>query len=147
MFRTLILVSYFVTLASGCHSPATRLRDNPSAAAALDPATRAKIEHGVVEPGFTPEMVYLALGQPAVPTHPDVNATRDGTWVYRDANRNDRDFIRAGFRRRVVFDPVRKSDVVTTEPIDPRVMPTLQDRELHVIFRDGRVTEIQRVAL
>ena len=51
----------------------------------------------------------------------------------------------AGFRRRVVFDPARKSDVIVTEPIDPRLFPNLREHSLQVTFRDGRVAEIKRV--
>ena len=129
---------------AGCNNAATRLRERPAAAAALAPEDHAKIERGIVEPGFTPEMVYLALGRPSSPVDADITQTRDATWVYRSFDRNDRDFVRAGFRRRVVFDPVRRADVIITEPVDPRQHPNLQERSLHVTFRDGRVVEVQR---
>lgn len=116
----------------------------PISSTKLDPEIRKKIDRGIVEPGMTPEMVYLALGKPSEPASAIVDATRDGTWVYHDFNRNDRDFIRAGFRRRVVFDPVRRSDVVITEPVDPRLFPNLRAHSLHVTFHDGRVVEIKR---
>ncbi|MBI4622102.1 MAG: hypothetical protein HY736_02635 [Verrucomicrobia bacterium] len=131
----------------GCNNATTRLRQNPTVAAALPPEIRQKIERGIIEPGFTPEMVYLALGRPTVPANADVALTRDGTWIYRDFNRNDRDFIRAGFRRRVVFDPVRRGDVIITEPVDPRLFPHLLEHSLHVTFREGRVVDIQRTTL
>ena len=148
--------SLFITMAAtaatliggiGCSNTATRLRERPVAAAALDPSTRSKIEQGIVEPGFTPEMVYLALGRPSSPARADIESTRDGTWSYRDFHRNERDFVQAGFRRRVVFDPVRKSDVIITEPVDPRLYPHLQAHALEVEFRDGRVADIRRRAL
>jgi len=142
-----VLLAVLVLLVVGCHSPAARLRERPAAAAALDPRARAKIERGIVEPGFTPEMVYLALGKPTKPADADLVGTRDGVWVYRDFNQDDRDFVRAGFRRRVVFDPVRRGDVVITEPVDPRLFPNLAAHELQVIFRDGRVAEIRRATL
>ncbi len=118
----------------------------PTTATTLEPKIHAKVQKGVVEPGFTPEMVFLALGQPTSPKENLADATRDGTWVYENYVRNDRDFIKAGFRRRVVFDPVKRSDVIVTEPVDPRLFPNLQPHSLHIKFRDGRVTEITRVA-
>lgn len=117
----------------------------PVTATKLEPDIQKKVARGIVEPGMTPEMVYLALGKPSEPASAIVDATRDGTWVYHDFTRNDRDFVRAGFRRRVVFDPVRRSDVVITEPIDPRLFPNLREHSLHVTFKDGRVVEIKRV--
>ena len=129
-----------VLVLSGCNTAKV-----PTTATTLEPAIQKKVQRGIVEPGMTPEMVYLALGKPTEPSSEIVDATRDGTWVYHDFKRNDRDFIRAGFRRRVVFDPVRRSDVVVTEPIDPRILPNLREHSLHVSFKDGRVVEIKRV--
>lgn len=120
--------------------------NKPTTATTLEPDIRKKVERGIVEPGFTPEMVYLALGKPSEPASALVDATRDGTWIYHDFKRDDRDFIRAGFRRRVVFDPVKRSDVIVTEPIDPRLFPNLREHSLHVTFREGRVVEIKRIA-
>src|SRR4051812_49051606 len=139
--HVLMMVGCALLGASGCSTTATRLQERPSAVAALTPEARSKIEGGVVEPGFTPEMVYLALGKPASPANARIDVTRDGTWVYREFHANDRDFIRAGFRRRVIFDPERRSDVVITEPVDPRLFPNLQDHALYVTFRDGRVVD------
>lgn len=142
-----VLLLSSVALLPGCNSPSARLRERPQAAAALDPATRSKIEQRVVEPGFTPEMVYLALGRPSSPVRVDIERTRDGTWTYRDFNRNDRDFVRAGYRRRVVFDPVRKSDVIVTEPVASRLHPHLREHTLEVEFREGRVVDVRRSTL
>ena len=133
-------------LLAGCHTPTTRVRDYPVSQAQFDAKTRDKIKRGIIEPGFTPEMVYRALGKPTEPASSIVDATRDGTWIYRDFHRDDRDFVPAGFRRRVIFDPVKRSDVVVTEPVDPQLRPRLEPHSLHVTFRDGKVVEIQRVA-
>jgi hypothetical protein len=149
MCRNVLAITFTVTVLAlaGCNNASTRLRQRPAAAATLTPDARDKIERGVIEPGFTPEMVYLALGKPSSPAHASIEQTRDGTWEYRSFNRNERDFVRAGFRRRVVFDPVRKSDVIVTEPVDPRMFPSLQEHTLYVTFHDGRVTEVRRAAL
>jgi hypothetical protein len=142
MQRLTIAAVIAVLLAlTGCSSVRT-----PTTATTLEPDIRKKIARGIVEPGFTPEMVYLALGKPSEPTENLADATRDGTWVYRHFERNDRDFVRAGFRRRVVFDPVRKSDVIITEPVDPRSFPALEPHSMHITFHDGRVVEIKRIA-
>jgi hypothetical protein len=147
MHRALFLAAYAILVGlTGCNTASSRLRNTPTTATSLEPAIRAKIDKGIVEPGFTPEMVYLALGKPTVPSEGLADATTNGTWIYRDFHRNDRDFVRAGFRRRVVFDPVRRSDTIVTEPVDPKAFPNLEPHSLHVIFRDGRVVELQRVA-
>jgi hypothetical protein len=138
---TVLLAASLVLVVGGCatHTPTTATK--------LEPKVRAQVEKGIIEPGFTPEMVFLALGKPNEPAESLVDATTSGTWVYHDFQRNGgRDFLRAGFRRHVVFDPTKKSDVVVTEPVDAKAFPNLRANSLHVTFRDGRVVDIQRVA-
>lgn len=138
------LAAALVLLAAGCASRPHELKLPPETS--LDAETQKKIKRGLVEPGFTPEMVYLALGKPAEPANNIVDATRDGTWVYRAFHGTDRDMVRAGFRRRVIFDPVKRSDVVVTEPLDTKAFPNLEPKSLHVKFKDGRVVDVVRVA-
>ena len=141
MHRPFALIAITAALvATGC---ATR---TPTTATKLEPDIRAKVEKGIVEPGFTPEMVFLALGKPTEPSESLVDATTNGTWVYRDFARTDREIVKAGFRRRVKFDEGKKADVITTEPIDMKSAPNLQANTLYITFRDGRVVEIQRTA-
>lgn len=145
MSRPLLLLAVAIVLAlTGCASRSRELKLPPENS--LDAATQKKIKRGLVEPGFTPEMVYLALGKPSEPANNLVDATRDGTWVYRDFNGTDRDLVRAGFRRRVIFDPAKRSDVVITEPLDTKAFPNLVPRSLVVKFKEGRVVDVARVA-
>jgi hypothetical protein len=142
-----IVAAFSLVVLAGCNTANTRYQ-KVSSTMTPDPKTQAQIKRGIVEPGYTPEMVYLALGKPTIPADGIVDATRDGTWIYRDYQNagTDRDFVRAGFRRRVVFDPSRGSDTIVTEPLDTKAFPNLEPRSLHVTFRDGRVVEIKRVA-
>ena len=125
---------------AGCATP------KPTTSTSLEPKIRAKVGKGIIEPGFTPEMVYLALGKPTEPAQSLSDATTNGTWVYHDFHRADAGLVKAGFRSRSVFDPAKNADVIKTEPIDAKVLPNLRSHSLHVTFRDGRVVEIQRVA-
>ena len=136
-----------LVVAAGCNTANSRYQ-KVSATIMPDAKTQQNIKRGIVEPGYTPEMVYLALGKPTIPSDGIVDATRNGEWIYRNyqATGTDRDFVRAGFRQRVVFDPTRGGDVIVTEPIDTKAFPNLEPRSLHVTFRDGRVVDIKRVA-
>jgi hypothetical protein len=135
-----LLAAVTLLLAMGC---ATR---TPTTATRLEPDIKAKVDKGLIEPGFTPEMVFLALGKPTEPAESLADATTNGTWVYRDFQRNERTLVKAGYRRRVVSDPNKKTDTIVNEAIDPKVLSNLPARSLHVTFRDGRVIEIQRGA-
>lgn len=138
-FAALLLCSGFAV--AGC------VTKTPTTATKLEPKIQAKVKQGIVEPGFTPEMVYLALGKPTKPDEGLADATVNGTWVYQTFNADERGFLRAGFRQRVVFDPKKHADIVVTEPIDPTASPALSPRSLQITFRDGRVVEIARAAL
>jgi hypothetical protein len=139
-----LLVALLVLALAGCHTATPRFREYPASAAALDEKTREKIKRGIVEPGYTPEMVFLALGKPSEPANA-VDATRDGTWIYRNFARNERDFVPAGWRRRVVFDPARKGEVIVNERVDPKEFPHLEPHSVQIRFKDGHVVEVARV--
>ena len=134
----LIVTASLLVLTAGC---ATR---QPTTATTLEPGIRAKVGKGVIEPGFTPEMVFLALGKPSEPVAGLADATTNGTWVYHDFNGKGREIVKPGFRRHVVSDGAGKGDTIKTEPIDPATLPQLLANSLRVTFRDGRVVDIQR---
>jgi hypothetical protein len=137
---SILLTTLTLLLTAGCTT--TR----PTTATTMEPKIREKVGKGTVEPGFTPEMVYLALGKPSEPAESLADATTNGTWVYNDFHRTDRDIVRAGFRRRIVSDPARKGDVIVTEPADPKSLPNARPNSLYVTFREGRVVDIQHIA-
>lgn len=136
-----LIVATALLFITGCTTPRS-----PTTATRLEPDIKTKVDQGIIEPGFTPEMVFLALGKPTEPAESLADATTNGTWVYRDFQRSDRTTLKPGFRRRVVSDPNKKTDVIVNEAIDPKALPNLPARSLHVTFRDGRVVEIQRSA-
>jgi hypothetical protein len=139
-----VVLTTIVIALCGCQSPRTRLAANPEAAAKLDPATREKIARGEVEVGFTADMVSLAMGRPVrviAPTTPG----GDTVWLYHDGPRNENDYVRAGFRRRVVFDPERRANVVIIEPVGDRIFPALRSHTIRVRLRADRVVGIDSV--
>ena len=138
-FSALVAATTIVIIA-GCATP------QPTTSTSLEPKIRAKVDKGIIEPGFTPEMVYLALGKPTEPNQSLADATTNGTWVYHEFHRTDAGLVKAGFRTRSVFDPTKNAEVIKTEKIDPKALPNLKPHSLQVTFREGRVVEIQRVA-
>ena len=137
---TVFVFATALMVAAGCATP------KPTTSTTLEPKIRSKVEKGIIEPGFTPEMVYVALGKPSEPAQSLADATTNGTWVYHDFQGKEGDIVKSGFRRKVIFDEGKKADVITTEKIDPQTLSNLRANSLHVTFRDGRVVEIQRVA-
>lgn len=88
--------------------------------------------------GFTADEVRRAMGRPL---RVDLAAGGE-TWLYRENPRNPNDYVRLGYRHRVEFDPVRRSNVIIVEPVDDREFPHLRARTIRIAFRDGRVTGV-----
>ncbi len=141
-FRRLALAAIFALASAGCESTATRIQKNPDVLAAAPPATQERIRRGEIAIGDTPELVQLAKGRPLRTANlPDGSIE----WIYRDHPRNENDYIAAGFRHRVEFDPVTRGNTVIVEPVDPRLYPSLRTHTIHVILRDGHVMAIRVV--
>lgn len=140
------LVAIFFGLAlaalSGCSNASTRIRQQPELFNSLEPAIREKVARGEVEPGYTTELVRLALGEPSEVTAPDAGTS---VWVYRNLHRDRKDLIRNGYRRRIVFDPVLRAETVIVEPIDDRMADKIAPHSRRLTFRDGRLIAIERV--
>lgn len=49
---------------TGCATPAARIRRNPEMFAAFPPEVRKNVEQGVIDLGYSKEMVFIALGSP-----------------------------------------------------------------------------------
>jgi hypothetical protein len=73
-----------VLLLGACDTISTRINEKAPVFYSLDPNTRAKVAHGDVELGYTPDMVYIALGAPDVKRE-RVSKTDGNTeqWIYR----------------------------------------------------------------
>ncbi len=53
-----------LALLAGCQTVDTRIKEKPEVFASLDKAVQDKIKQGIIEIGYTPDMVWLALGAP-----------------------------------------------------------------------------------
>lgn len=70
--------------ATGCGTNAVtaRIQEKGEIFARLTPTQQEQIKHGGIEPGYTQDMVYMALGHPTKITT-SANG-RDTTWVYKN---------------------------------------------------------------
>lgn len=72
-----------VLLLGACSTISSRIDEKAPVFYSLDPTTRAKIAHGDVDLGFTPDMVYIALGAPDVTRHQVSAGGQTEQWIYR----------------------------------------------------------------
>lgn len=144
--RVLLCLSLGAIALAGCAGVQSRIRAQPELFQSLDRPTQEKVRRGQIEVGFTPEMVELALGEPSDRSAtPRGGAVGETVWTYRNLHRDRNDIIAAGYRRRIVFDPVSRSETVVIEPIDDRLAARLAPKSLRLTFRDGRLAVIEHV--
>lgn len=82
--RMPVLLAAVLLLAAGCATPEKRARANSEAVASWPLEVREKVLAGEVEPGFTEEMVLVALGKPDRRYSRITESGRSTIWVYRD---------------------------------------------------------------
>ncbi len=78
---TLSLFACLILLA-GCATPESRIADNRTTFERYSPDVQQKIKTGQVDVGFTPEMVVMALGEPARKFTRKTDAGDTEVWSY-----------------------------------------------------------------
>lgn len=81
ILRFSLLVAAVLGLAA-CSTIRTRIDEKSSVYNSLDANTRAQIARGEVGLGYTPDMVYIALGQPDVKRVRHTERGTTETWIY-----------------------------------------------------------------
>lgn len=141
--RLLSLV--LLALLAGCSTVDKRIQEKSVLFAGLDVATQEKLRQGIVEIGFTTDMVYIALGEPD-DKREKISATgRELTWVYSSYRQEYAGTGVAGHRRVLIYDPALKRSYVMLEPVVVDVYNQRIDDRIRVTFRDGKVTVIEQV--
>ena len=120
-------------LAAGCASPDSRIKDNPSAYAALPPAQQALVKQGHIGLGMSPEAVRLALGKPDHVTQHTDAAGMEEIWHYTIQVGGGAEFVDPWFGGPFWFPP----PLIVDQP------PQERDKT-RVVFHNGRVASIER---
>lgn len=134
-----------VLLAAGCNTVDTRIKEKPDVFAKLDPETQAKIKQGIIDLGYTEDMVYLALGAPDRKRESVSANGRTVTWIYNTYYEHYEDARFVGYYRSVYFDPYLHSyRLYYHHAFPPEVLVTERDERIRITFRDGKVTVIEQ---
>ena len=79
-----VLCLFACLLLVACSTPESRISANRPAFDRLPPEAQQKIQAGRIDVGFTPEMVLLALGEPADRFVRKSTAGETEVWIYHD---------------------------------------------------------------
>jgi hypothetical protein len=132
-------------LAAGCQSVDSRIKEKPDVFAKLDPETQAKIKQGIVDLGFTEDMVYLALGAPDQKREAISASGRTLTWIYNTYYDRYEDGRFVGhFYRDIYFDPYVRSYRLYYHHAFPDVYVTEKEERIRVVFKNGKAAVIEQ---
>ena len=141
---SLLLCLLTLALLAGCDTFAHRSREKADTFAALSPEEREKLKRGVIELGNTPDMVYIALGRPDEQHEKTTPQGVEKIWVYNEYHEDFAGTVRTGYRRVLLFDPVRKRYTVYYDPMFANVYREDTEERIRIKFRNGKVTEIEQ---
>ena len=139
-----LLPAALLMFVAGCQTVDSRIRQNPQLFASLDAQTQAKIKQGIIDLGYTEDMVYLALGAPDQKREARSVAGVQTVWVYStyferyDGTR----FI--GYNRRIYYDPYLRSYRMFYAPVYADTYRPEVEERIRVVFENGRVSVIEQ---
>ena len=141
-FHALAVASLlFIT---GCQSVDSRIKEKPDVFAKLDVATQDKIKQGIIDLGFTEDMVYLALGNPDQKREAVSANGSTKTWIYNTYYERYDGIQHAGYYRQVYFDPYLRTYRVYYRPAFVDTYVSEKEERIRVVFKDGKVSVIEQ---
>ncbi len=129
---------------AGCNSFNARARQMSGVYNQLSPSEQQRLQRGAISVGDSPEMVYIALGNPDE-RRDTLNA--DGTrttWIYRTYWQQYEGTAWLGYRRIVVPNPNGRGYVIYHEPVTQDVYRTHVDDLIRVSFANNSVQQVEQ---
>jgi hypothetical protein len=140
-----ILPLALAAVLAGCSTINSRIREKAAVFAALPPATQAEIRHGQIAVGFTPDMVYMAIGRPDEVHEHMTAGSRETVWKYNSYYDRYEGTIHTGYRRWVVWDPRIHAYRIYVEPVYANLYQPVKETFFRITFRNGQVTAIDQM--
>jgi len=140
------LVASFAAIAwlTGCDTFKSRSQEKASVYNALSPVTQKRLERGTIHVGDTPDMVYIALGNPDQRHEQTTMAGTETVWSYNTYWQQYEGTEWAGWRRVIVPAKDGRGYVVFHEPVTRDVYTTHVDEIIRVAFVRGKVTSVEQ---
>ncbi|HEX2860024.1 MAG TPA: hypothetical protein VHN79_00205 [Lacunisphaera sp.] len=143
LFRTFLLATSLGFMV-GCQTVETRIKEKPEVFASVDKETQDKIKQGIIDLGYTEDMVYLALGAPHQKRESITANGRTVTWIYNTYYTRYEGEHMVGYHRRVYFDPYLKTYRVYYRPVFNEVYREEKEERIRIVFKDGKAFVIEQ---
>lgn len=140
----LALAVTVLLFAAGCQSVDNRIREKPDVFAKLDKVAQDKIKQGIIDIGFTPDMVYLALGEPDEKRDKLTSEGRSEIWIYNTYYERFDGTAHIGYFRRVYYDPFLRAYRLFYQPAYADTYSSTKEERIRVVFKDGKAAVIEQ---
>jgi hypothetical protein len=144
MHRLFALASLTLLL-GGCSTINSRIEEKSAAFSALDADIQNKIRLGRVEVGYSPDLVYIALGTPDERLNKTAKIGTTETWIYNSYRQEYLGSAHTGYRQYVVIDPKTRQAVVIYEPVYSSIYRDRVDERMRINFKANQVESIEQV--
>jgi hypothetical protein len=134
-----------VLLLGACSTISSRIEEKAPLFYSLDETTRAKISHGDIDVGYTPDMVYIALGHPDLKRESVSAQGRTEQWIYRSYYEDYVGPRYVGFHRWHSYHPYGRFHRVYWAPVYTDVYRHSAQDDIRITFREGKVVLIDQV--
>ena len=138
-----LLISVLAFLA-GCQTVDDRIKEKPQVFANVDKATQDKIKQGIIDLGYSEDMVYLALGSPDQKRESATAAGKTVTWIYNTYYQRYDGTHFAGYNRRVYYDPYLRTYRVYYRPVFAEVYSEEKEERIRIVFKEGKAAVIEQ---
>ncbi len=128
----------------GCQSVDSRIKEKPEVFAQVDKATQDKIKQGIIDIGYSEDMVYLALGAPDQKRE-SISATgKTVTWIYNTYYDRFEGGFYAGYHRSVYFDPYLRAYRMYYRPVFADTYAQEKEERIRIVFKGGKAFVIEQ---
>ena len=133
-----------LSLFAGCNTFTSRARQMSGVYDQLPASEQQRLQRGMINVGDSPEMVYIALGNPDE-RRDVVNADgASNVWIYKSYWQQYEGTAWLGYRRVIVPSRTGRGYVVFHEPVTQDVYRTHVDEVIRVTFANGVVQQVEQ---
>jgi hypothetical protein len=143
-FFTLGVAAAAISLFAGCNTFNSRARQMSGVYDSLPASEQQRLQKGAINVGDTPEMVYIALGNPDERRELLTADGAQNTWVYKSYWQQYEGTAWLGYRRIIVPSRTGRGYVIFHEPVTQDVYRTLVDEVIRVSFANGVVSQVEQ---
>lgn len=130
---------------AGCSTVQSRIEEKSAVFNALPSETQSRIQQGLVDVGYTQDMVYIAMGKADRVMERATESGVETVWIYNNYYQQYEGSAFAGYRRTVYYDQRIKAYRVYYEPIRTDFYSERTEEVARVVFKDGKVASIEQV--